>query len=249
MCRSGFGEQEGPFELLVESLESIEVQQKVSSEKETIEVQTKESTLSEKKGPSGQAEAYYVPVEEQSEEDKTWMRVALDMAEEALQAAEVPVGCVFVRNGEAIAKARNRTNEWRNATLHAELVSLDHIIQTQQIPTPLSDVTLYVTVEPCVMCASALRQVGIGKVYYGCGNERFGGCGSVLDVNSTDMIPTQKGFPAYGGYYREEAILALRRFYITSNTNAPKPRNKGKRVLKTEFLPIKPAGGTPPPAL
>lgn len=71
------------------------------------------------------------------------------------------------------------------ATLHAELVSLDHIIQTQRIPTPLSDVTLYVTVEPCVMCASALRQVGIGKVYYGCGNERFGGCGSVLDVNST----------------------------------------------------------------
>jgi hypothetical protein len=79
MCRSGFGEQEGPFELLVESLESIEVQQKVSSEKGTIEDQTKESTLSEKKGPSGQAEAYYVPVEEQSEEDKTWMRVALDM--------------------------------------------------------------------------------------------------------------------------------------------------------------------------
>jgi tRNA(Arg) A34 adenosine deaminase TadA len=122
-----------------------------------------------------------------------------------LEAAEVPVGCVFVRNGKAIAKARNRTNEWRNvsivrpregpsrlidirvlqATLHAELVSLDHIIQTQRIPTPLSDVTLYVTVEPCVMCASALRQVGIGKVYYGCGNERFGGCGSVLDVNST----------------------------------------------------------------
>lgn len=79
MCRSGFGEQEGPFELLVERLESIEVQKKVSLEKRTVEDQTKESILSEKKGPSGQAEAYYVPVEEQSEEDKTWMRVALDM--------------------------------------------------------------------------------------------------------------------------------------------------------------------------
>lgn len=87
----------------------------------------------------------------------------------------------------------------------------------------------------------------------------------------SDMIPTQKGFPAYGGYYREEAILALRRFYITANANgksdltrcqhgrtepqlwfhlaAPKPRNKGKRVLKTEFLPIKPGAGPPSSAL
>lgn len=123
-------------------------------------------------------------------------------AEEALAAKEVPVGCVFVKDGEAIAKARNRTNEWRNvssamcvtrcrimnisiiqATLHAELVSLDEILKTHSLP--LQDVTLYVTVEPCVMCASALRQVGIGKVFYGAGNERFGGCGSVLDVNDT----------------------------------------------------------------
>lgn len=48
---------------------------------------------------------------------------------------------------------------------------------------PLSETTLYVTVEPCIMCASALRQLGIKEVYYGCGNDRFGGCGSVLGVN------------------------------------------------------------------
>lgn len=48
---------------------------------------------------------------------------------------------------------------------------------------PLADTTLYVTVEPCIMCASALRQVGIQEVFYGCGNDRFGGCGSVLGVN------------------------------------------------------------------
>jgi hypothetical protein len=79
MCRSGFGEQEGPYELLVESLESIEARKVSSSEKECTESQTEHSTVSEKKGPSGQAEAYYVPLGEQSEEDKTWMRVALDM--------------------------------------------------------------------------------------------------------------------------------------------------------------------------
>lgn len=109
------------------------------------------------------------------------MREALIMAEEALDAGEVPVGCVFVTNGKAIARARNRTNEWRNATLHAELEAIDHLLPRHR---ELADITLYVTVEPCVMCASALRQAGIGRVVYGCGNDRFGGCGSVLDVST-----------------------------------------------------------------
>ena len=69
------------------------------------------------------------------------------------------------------------------ATLHAELEAIDHLLPTH--PAPLSSITLYVTVEPCVMCASALRQIGIGKVVYGCGNDRFGGCGSVIDVNTS----------------------------------------------------------------
>lgn len=111
----------------------------------------------------------------------------LFQAEEALLSDEVPVGCVFVKQGQAIARARNRTNEWRNATLHAELEAIDHLLPNH--PAPLSSITLYVTVEPCVMCASALRQIGIGKVVYGCGNDRFGGCGSVIDVNASFVFP------------------------------------------------------------
>jgi tRNA(Arg) A34 adenosine deaminase TadA len=102
-----------------------------------------------------------------------------------------------VKGGQAIARARNRTNEWHNvrhtirfctptdrqATLHAELEAIDHLLPTN--PAPLSAITLYVTVEPCVMCASALRQIGIGRVVYGCGNDRFGGCGSVICINSS----------------------------------------------------------------
>ncbi|KAJ9121010.1 hypothetical protein QFC24_004991 [Naganishia onofrii] len=177
--------------------------------------------------------ATYIPEEDQQEADLDWMQVALDQAEEALAAKEVPVGCVFVKDGKAIAKARNRTNEWRNATLHAELVSLDKILKTHDLP--LQDVTLYVTVEPCVMCASALRQVGIGKVFYGAGNERFGGCGSVLDVNDTPRIKSSLSYQALGGYYRTEAIMLLRRFYLIQNSNAPKPWNKTTRVLKTDM--------------
>ena len=53
---------------------------------------------------------------------------------------------------------------------------------------PLADTTLYVTVEPCIMCASALRQMGIKEVYYGCENDRFGGCGSVLGVSKASVL-------------------------------------------------------------
>ena len=72
---------------------------------------------------------------------------------------------------------------YSQATLHAELEAIDHLLPMH--PAPFSSITLYVTVEPCVMCASALRQIGIGKVVYGCGNDRFGGCGSVIDVNTS----------------------------------------------------------------
>ncbi|KAI0750648.1 tRNA specific adenosine deaminase [Daedaleopsis nitida] len=169
-----------------------------------------------------------------------WMQSAMDMAEEALAAQEVPVGCVFVRDNRIIAKARNRTNQLRNATRHAELEAIDEILADKELTPeiteyPLSDTTLYVTVEPCIMCASALRQMGIKEVYYGCDNDRFGGCGSVLGVSSGLPHPKTPGYQAYSGYLREEAIMILRRFYITENTNAPAPKSKANRVLKTDI--------------
>ncbi|KAF6762510.1 tRNA specific adenosine deaminase [Ephemerocybe angulata] len=173
-----------------------------------------------------------------------WMKEAMAMAEEALAAGEVPVGGVFVRDGRIIAAARNRTNELRNATRHAELEAIDCILADPSLtPTPgekhpLSTTTLYVTVEPCIMCASALRQLGIKEVFYGCGNDRFGGCGSVLGVNEELPHPDHPAYKATSGFCREEAILILRRFYITENTNAPKPKSKANRILKTEIAPI-----------
>lgn len=167
------------------------------------------------------------------------------MAEEALAVGEVPVGCVFVRDGRVIAKARNRTNELRNATRHAELEAIDGILSNNLLTPvvtkyPLSSTILYVTVEPCIMCASALRQLGIKEVYYGCGNDRFGGCGSVLGVNDMLDHPTHPPYRATGDLLREEAIMILRRFYITENTNAPNPKSKSNRVLKTDISPFSP---------
>ncbi|PPQ81076.1 hypothetical protein CVT25_014539 [Psilocybe cyanescens] len=178
-----------------------------------------------------------------SSEHLKWMGEAMAMAEEALEAGEVPVGCVFVREGAIIAKARNRTNELRNATRHAELEAIDSILSDKELTPeisqyPLSTTVLYVTVEPCIMCASALRQMGIKEVYYGCANDRFGGCGSVLGVNEELPHPTHPSYSAKGGFCREEAIMILRRFYITENVNAPVPKSKANRVLKTEIIPV-----------
>ncbi|KAG1740062.1 cytidine deaminase-like protein [Suillus lakei] len=169
-----------------------------------------------------------------------WMREAMAMAEEALAHSEVPVGCVFIRNHNIIARARNRTNELRNASRHAELEAIDLILADKELTSessryPLADTVLYVTVEPCIMCASALRQLGIKEVFYGCENDKFGGCGSVLGVNARH--PVHPSYQATGGYLREEAIMILRRFYVTENTNAPVPKQKSSRVLKAEIPP------------
>jgi tRNA-specific adenosine deaminase 2 len=99
---------------------------------------------------------------------------------------EVPVGCVIVHRGNIIAHGRNATNASLNATRHAEIEAIDRIVGEHGAAGALEllrECVLYVTVEPCVMCAAALRIVGLQSVVYGCGNERFGGCGSVLSIH------------------------------------------------------------------
>ena len=95
------------------------------------------------------------------------------------------------------------------------------------------DVVVYVTVEPCIMCCHAMRLVGIRKVYYACKNERFGGCGSVLSIHEAEL---EDGLEMLECFVDEEkkldAIMLLRRFYLTENSNAPNPKKKCNRVLK-----------------
>ncbi|GAA47311.1 tRNA-specific adenosine deaminase 2 [Clonorchis sinensis] len=90
------------------------------------------------------------------------MEVAFELAMEALDAGEVPVGCVFIRNGTIIAKGRNEVNATKCAIEHAEMVAIRRLEQwcmqhQLSLADTLRDSELYVTVEPCIMCASALR--------------------------------------------------------------------------------------------
>ena len=126
-------------------------------------------------------------VSDHGEEHPAFMTEALRMGEQALQEDEVPVGCVLVHAGHIISRACNRTNASKNATRHAELEMIDEVLEragsVDSARTLFRAATLYVTVEPCVMCAAALRLVEIPMVYFGAANDRFGGCGSVFSVH------------------------------------------------------------------
>lgn len=130
-----------------------------------------------------------------------------------------------------VARGRNCTNEKRNATCHAEF---EAILSLPPGLTDLSHLRLYVTVEPCIMCAAALRRLRLCQVYFGCFNERFGGCGSIIPVHR-DFIAAEVD-PALQltvmGQFRKECVELLRKFYIRENGRAPVPRKKAKRQLK-----------------
>ncbi|KAJ6018088.1 hypothetical protein N7451_001467 [Penicillium sp. IBT 35674x] len=152
--------------------------------------------------------------------------------EKALECGETPVGCVLVHNDQIVGYGMNDTNRSMNGTRHAEFIAIAEVLQTYP-KSILKSTDLYVTVEPCVMCASALKQYRIRSVYYGCANDRFGGTGGVLSLHSDPSIdPT---YPVYGGLFQQEAIMLLRRFYIQENEKAPNPRPKKNRELNTKF--------------
>lgn len=167
---------------------------------------------------------------------QTFMQSALDVAEQALREGETPVACVLVHHGEVVATGMNDTNRSLNGTRHAEFLAISVFLKSYTLED-FRDADLYVTVEPCIMCASALRQYGIRAVYYGCGNDRFGGTGSVLAIHSDPNIDV--GYPSYGGLYRAEAIMLLRRFYIQENDNAPNPRPKKDRELNLTIAELR----------
>ncbi|XP_048131541.1 tRNA-specific adenosine deaminase TAD2-like [Rhodamnia argentea] len=133
------------------------------------------------------------PCERFSPEVLGFMQLAIDQAKLALDSLEVPVGCVIVEGGNVIAAGRNRTNETRNATRHAEMEALDVLLvqwqrsgfSAAEVAQKFSVCSFYVTCEPCIMCAAALSIIGVKEVYYGCANDKFGGCGSILSLNSS----------------------------------------------------------------
>jgi tRNA-specific adenosine deaminase 2 len=163
-----------------------------------------------------------------------YMQEAFVEAEKALEIGEVPVGCVFVDindNNKIVARGCNSVNASKNATRHAELNCVDQFL-AQHTVKDFSHVAVYVNVEPCIMCASALIDLKVGAIFFGCRNERFGGCRSVLNVadllSHTSSDTTIKPV-IQGGFRNDEAIVLLKQFYKGENPNAPEDKRKPAR--------------------
>ena len=110
--------------------------------------------------------------------DEQGIRAALREARAAAEADEVPVGCVVVRQGEIVGRGRNQVEALNDATAHAEILAIGAASNALG-SWRLGDCTLYVTLEPCAMCAGAIVLARLGRLVYGAADPKAGACGSV----------------------------------------------------------------------
>lgn len=118
--------------------------------------------------------------------DEIFMRRAIELAKEAEVIDEVPVGALIVRDGEIIAEAFNRREGSKCATHHAEILAIEEACRKMG-GWRLPGVTMYVTMEPCVMCAGAIVNARIERVVYGTSDLRFGAMGSLIDITELPL--------------------------------------------------------------
>jgi tRNA(adenine34) deaminase len=148
--------------------------------------------------------------------DEYFMGLALKEAEKAFGEGEVPVGAVLVKDNEVIAFTHNRKEEHNDPTSHAEL----NIIREGALKTGswrLTDSTLYVTKEPCVMCAGAMINARLGRLVYGCRDERFGAVTTRLQLlNDTRLNHEVRVLP---GVMEKECAEILQKFFRNKRTS------------------------------
>ena len=142
-------------------------------------------------------------------EELQFMEAALELAREAMADGEVPVGCVIVRNGQIVGRGRNRRETAKTALGHAEIEAIADACKNLG-GWRLWDCTLYVTLEPCPMCAGAIINARIPRVVYGASDEKNGACGSVCNLFTMEFNhhPTVEK-----GVREEESSALLKEFF------------------------------------
>ena len=139
-----------------------------------------------------------------------WMRMALEEAREALDEGEIPVGAVLVHQGWMLCRAHNRREAWHDPTAHAELLCLREGARLLG-NWHLRDCTLYVTLEPCPMCAGAMVMSQLGQCVFGAADERQGCCGSLYDLPGDPALGAVTRWQ--GGLLQEECRALLQTFF------------------------------------
>lgn len=156
--------------------------------------------------------------------DEQYMDEALALAAEAAAEGEVPVGCVIVKDGQIVGRGRNRRETRKNALGHAEIEAINEACQTLG-GWRLWECTLYVTLEPCPMCAGAIVNARIPRVVYGASDQKCGACGSVCNLFSMDL----NHHPTVESGVREEACAALLKEFFQNLRIELRTRPKWKK--------------------
>lgn len=160
-----------------------------------------------------------------SEADLLFMAQALDLAQQGASANEVPVGAVVVKDGVVIGRGYNQPISRHDPTAHAEVMALRDAA-THAANYRLPDCTLYVTVEPCAMCAGAIQHARIARVVYGAAEPKTGACGSVVDLFSEPRLNHHAAVE--GGVLAEESAALVANFFRRRRAEA--------RALKETML-------------
>ena len=145
-------------------------------------------------------------------QEEKYMKAAIREAKKAYALEEVPIGCVIVQNDRIVARGYNRRNTEGNTLAHAELTAIKKASKKTG-DWRLEDCTMYVTLEPCPMCAGAAEMSGLARVVYGAKDAQYGCCGSVYRLTEDPAFPTY--CPADGGVLADECAALVAR--LTSN--------------------------------
>ena len=138
------------------------------------------------------------------------MRVAIDQAEIARQNGDVPVGAVIVHEGQLIAKAYNQRQQLNDPTAHAEIIALTQAAEAV-CSWRLDRCTIYVTLEPCPMCAGALVLARIDRLVYGCDDPKTGACGSLYNIVQDERL--NHHLEVKSGVLEDECRRQLQEFF------------------------------------
>lgn len=144
------------------------------------------------------------------QEKEKYMEEAIKEAQKASQKLEVPVGCIIVKEGKIIARAHNQKETKQDTTKHAEIIAIQKASKKLQA-WRLLDCEMYITLEPCSMCAGAIIQARIKKIYIGTMDAKTGACGSVL--NLLQNYPFNHKVEIETGIKKEECEKELKAFF------------------------------------
>ncbi|MGT2948636.1 tRNA adenosine(34) deaminase TadA [Streptococcus devriesei] len=144
------------------------------------------------------------------EEKEFFMAEALKEAQKSLAKEEIPIGCVIVKDGHIIGRGHNAREELSQAIMHAEIMAITEANKHEN-SWRLLDTTLFVTIEPCVMCSGAIGLARIPQVIYGAANQKFGGAGSLYDILTDERLNHRVQVET--GILEEECARIMQEFF------------------------------------